>query len=319
LQGGSKLTKLKNVTAVIPLYNRAKYIKRALNSILSQTHQCFEIIVVNDGSTDNGPTIAAELGDTRIRVINQYNMGESAARNKGIAEAKHDLIAFLDADDQWDPEFLKNCIRIAEAYPRAGMIGTAYRFANPEGILRCPEFRFVPQKEGYVENFFKSALTWNPVCSSAAVVHKSVFVKLGGFTEGMHYGPDSFMWSKIALNYPVAFINKYLAIVHEDAPNRVLKSYSIVNDFPLFEYFASLDKAIDDEEYFYMKEYIYHKYLLIAGRYLRNADKNKASLYLSKAKDTKLKKNLYISGRLALLLPNPGLKIFTRIWDNIIN
>ena len=319
MQGGSKLTKLKNVTAVIPLYNKAKYIKRALNSILSQTHQCFEIIVVNDGSTDNGPTIAAELGDTRIRVINQDNMGESAARNKGIVEAKHDLIAFLDADDQWDPEFLKNCIRVAEAYPRAGMIGTAYKFINHKGILRRPEFKFVPPKEGYIENFFKTALTWNPACSSSAVVHKAVFEKLGGFPVGMHYGPDSFMWSKIALNYPIAFINKYLAIINEGSHNRVTKNYKIVNDFPLFEYYDSLNKVIDEEKFYYMKEYAFHKYLLISARYLRNGDKRNARLYLSKAKDTKLKKRLYRAGRLALFFPNPLLKIFIEIWNKLTN
>ena len=311
--------KMTNVTVVIPLYNKEEYIKRALHSVRSQTHQSFEIIVVNDGSTDGGLAKAGEVEDERIRIINQGNLGESAARNRGITDAKNKLIAFLDADDQWEPEFIANIVRIAEVYPDAGMIGTAYKIFKPDGKIKYPEFKYIPQKEGYIEDFFKAALIRNPVCSSTVVIRKEVFDTLGGFTEGMRYGPDSFMWSKIALNYPVVFINKYLVIINANIDNRVSKQYEVVNDFPLFEYFDSIDKEFDEEMYYYMKEYVYQKYLLIAARYLRTKDKRMAKLYIAKAKETKLNKRLYILGKLALYLPDPLLNVCIGIWGRIIN
>ncbi|MGI6022871.1 MAG: glycosyltransferase family 2 protein, partial [Methanoculleus sp.] len=91
------------VSVVIPLYNKAPYIARALASVITQTCQGFEVIVIDDGSTDGGAEIVRRLDDTRIRVIRQENRGVSAARNRGIESARTDFIAFLDADDEWMP------------------------------------------------------------------------------------------------------------------------------------------------------------------------------------------------------------------------
>ena len=93
------------ISVVIPLYNKEKYIKRAIESVLNQTFQKFEIIVVNDGSTDKSAEIVQNIKDPRIRLINQKNAGVSAARNRGIQEAKYEYIAFLDADDFWEKIF----------------------------------------------------------------------------------------------------------------------------------------------------------------------------------------------------------------------
>ena len=90
---------------VIPLYNKEVYIKNTLNSVLAQTIKDFEIIVVNDGSTDKSAEVVKSLSDPRIRLINQVNAGVSVARNRGINEAKADLIAFLDGDDEWKTKF----------------------------------------------------------------------------------------------------------------------------------------------------------------------------------------------------------------------
>jgi len=312
------VTMTKNISVVIPLYNKERHINRAIHSILSQTHQYFEIIVVNDGSTDGGLAKVKEIKDKRIRIFNQENSGVSAARNKGIDEAKYDLIAFLDADDQWEPEFIENIVRVAAIYPDAGMIGAASKIVSYREKIKYPEFKFVPLEEGIIDNYFKAACEWPPIHISAAAVRKEVFNKLGGFTVGMRYGQDNFMLCKIALHYPVAFINKFFAIRYENADNRVSKRYEVINDFPLFEYINSLDLKIDDENYYYIKEYIYQKYLLIAGRSLRNGDKRMASFYIFKSKQTKLNKRLYILGKIALYLPKPILNIFIGIWGKII-
>ena len=309
------MTKMTGVSVVIPLYNKERYVKRAVDSVISQTHQCFEILVVNDGSTDGGPVKVAEIKDDRIKIIHQDNLGESAARNKGISEAKYELIAFLDADDQWEPEFLENCVHILNVYSDAAMVGTAFKIVKSKVDIRYPEFKFVPEEHGLIENYFKAALIINPICSSAVVVRKEVFYKIGFFTEGMQYGPDSFMWSKISLNYPVAFINNYLASVYLNIDNRVSKQHEMVNDFPLFKYISSLDKKIEDVDYYYIKEYIYKKYLLIAGRYLYTGNKKMARHYLLKAQRTELNKMNYMLGRIALNLPYPMFKKVAGIWS----
>lgn len=95
------------ISVVIPLYNKEKQIANTLHSVLRQTFQNFEIVVVNDGSTDNSVQEVEKVNDIRIRIVHQNNAGVSAARNKGIEEARYDIIAFLDADDEWKAEYLE--------------------------------------------------------------------------------------------------------------------------------------------------------------------------------------------------------------------
>ena len=111
---------------VIPLYNKEKYIARAIKSVLAQTYQEFEIIVINDGCTDNSANEVAMFDDDRIKIINQVNAGVSAARNRGILEAKQSFIAFLDADDEWYPDYLESIANLQGAYPECQVFATSY-------------------------------------------------------------------------------------------------------------------------------------------------------------------------------------------------
>jgi glycosyltransferase involved in cell wall biosynthesis len=310
-------TKITNVSVVIPLYNKERHIKRAVTSVIGQTYKCFELIIVNDGSTDSSLTKAEGIKDERIRIVDQENLGESAARNRGIEEAKHDLIAFLDADDKWESEFLENIVSIAEKYPHAGMIGTAFKKVNIEGETIYPELKSVPAEEGIIDNFFKAVLDCNPICTSSMAVQKEVFNQLGGFTVGMRRGQDAIMLSKIALNYPVAFINKFLGVVYLNADNRASIKVELIDDYPLLEYISSLNKEFEEEEYYYIREYINKWYLKLAGRCLRVGDKRQAKLFLSKAKQTKLYRRNYLSCIKNLYLPDPMNNILTGIWRKI--
>ena len=112
------------VSVVVPLYNKAAYITRCLESICQQTFDDFEVLAVDDGSTDGSGEVAARTADRRIRVISQRNAGEGAARNRGITEARAELIAFLDADDAWEPGFLQAVIQLSQRYPEAGLFAT---------------------------------------------------------------------------------------------------------------------------------------------------------------------------------------------------
>ena len=104
------------VSVIIPLYNKAPYVRRALDSVAAQTFTDFEVIVVDDGSTDGGAELVAAYGDSRVRLLRQANAGPGAARNRGIAEARGDILAFLDADDVWLPVFLEESMRLLDRY-----------------------------------------------------------------------------------------------------------------------------------------------------------------------------------------------------------
>lgn len=126
-------TLIPRISVVIPLYNKEKYLRRAVESVLSQGPAVHEAIVVDDGSTDNGPARLAQLTDPRLRLIRQPNGGVSAARNAGIEAAAGEFIAFLDADDAWLPGFMDELQALMQAFPEAGLYATSYTRVWPDG------------------------------------------------------------------------------------------------------------------------------------------------------------------------------------------
>ena len=120
------------ISIVIPLYNKEKSIKNTILKVLEQTYHDFELIIVNDGSTDKSFDVVCAIKDKRIRIINKNNGGVSSARNLGIKEARYDIIAFLDADDIWDTDYLENLVNMVEKYPLAVMYAQAYNYVLNE-------------------------------------------------------------------------------------------------------------------------------------------------------------------------------------------
>ena len=213
------------VSVVIPLYNKAPYIARALASVIIQTRQDFEVIVLDDGSTDDGAEIARRFDDPRIRVIRQENSGVSAARNRGIEAARTDFIAFLDADDEWTPTHLETLLRLRGKYPLAGAYGTAYLIKRANLTIQVPSIDAdgIPPEpwEGLLPNYFKVAFPGpSPLSSSAVAVPKTILNEMGGFSTAAWYGEDVDVWGRIALRYPIAFSRNGLAIYHKEAANR---------------------------------------------------------------------------------------------------
>ena len=218
-----------NLSVVIPLYNKAPYIERAIRSVLAQTFQDFEIIVVDDGSTDNSPEIVKSISDSRIRLIQQENAGVSAARNKGIWEAKTDLIAFLDADDAWKPKFLETILRLRKKFPEAGAYATAYEIHEHNGKIVRPKYKAIPPPpwEGLIPNYFRSTLGQPPVSSSSVAIPKYVFEDVGGFPVGETLGEDLDMWGRIALKYSIVFSSNFMSAYLRDDENRACKRFHI--------------------------------------------------------------------------------------------
>lgn len=223
------------ISVVIPLYNKELHIKRTIDSILAQKVQDFEIIVIDDGSTDKSAEVVKNFTDTRIRLIQQENAGVSAARNKGIENSKADIIAFLDADDEWTPSFLETVLRLREKYPEAGAYSTAidvYKY----GRINSVKYNAIPPApwEGLVPRYFLTVATGTyPVCSSAVCIPKRIFSELGVFQVGACWGEDDEFWGRIALHYPIAFSREIGAIYHKEAINRACNLSYRIEEHPL--------------------------------------------------------------------------------------
>jgi len=211
------------ISIVIPLYNKERHIAWAIQSVLGQTYGDFELIVVDDGSKDEGAKVVESFTDPRVRLIHQENAGASAARNRGITEARAELIAFLDADDEWMPEHLETILRLVKNYPECGAYATAYEVVITQHRRRTPEFKDIPKSpwEGIIPNYFRSALGPLPVWTSAVAVWRRTFNQVGFFPVGVRRGEDLDMWCRIALKYRIAFSNYVTAVYFQDAMNRV--------------------------------------------------------------------------------------------------
>lgn len=200
------------------MYDAAGTIARAVRSVLRQTVQDVEIIVVNDGSKDDGPSIVEAINDPRIRLLHQKNRGVSVARNRGISESRSGLIAFLDADDAWLPGFLEKIRELADRFPECGLYATRYFYQDPPGRKKAAAIRGVPEDfEGILTDYFDIAARSNPpVCASAVCARKDALHRTGGFVEGVLSGQDLLAWAKLAADFTVAYSMKPLAIYYTD-------------------------------------------------------------------------------------------------------
>lgn len=248
------------ISVVIPLYNKQNSIAATLQSVLAQTYTNYEIIVVDDGSTDRSAEVAeATLREfsgrpmgygLEFRVLKKLNGGVCSARNRGIQEAKYNYIALLDGDDQWDEHYLEEQVKLIQDFPEAKMWGINFaEMSNGELIRKLPTG--LPEGyRGYVENYFQIPGRISDLyCSSSVVIQKEVFDKVGYFDERIKYAEDNDMWFRIIARYRVAFYDRYMAFYLFDAENRALN-----NPIPL-KYFLPyyVDKYTDfkDNTVFY--------------------------------------------------------------------
>lgn len=206
------------ISVVIPLYNGRLYIERSIHSVLSQTLLPSEIIVIDDGSTDNGPDMVEQMSHPMIRLVRQANAGVSAARNRGISEARSEYVAFLDADDEWLPDHLECIARLISEYPQCGVFGTSYYFAqdgaNFTTPILPPSFTFT-EEEGIMDNYYEMASgTDFPIHMSSYAVRKAEIEKVGGFPVGVMSGEDIVTLAKLHVNCDFAYSKRPSSIYH---------------------------------------------------------------------------------------------------------
>lgn len=203
------------ISIIIPLYNKEQSIASTLQTVLKQTYQDFEIIIVNDGSTDHSVEEVKKVTDPRIRLIHQSNAGVSAARNRGIEEAKGEYIAFLDADDEWKSDYLKTQYELTQKYPECSVFACNYEYKDTQGKVTPTIIRKLPFKgeDGILSNYFEVTCCSNPpLWTSAVMVNKKALEAISVFPIGVTLGEDLITWAKFSVHYKIAFSKKIVAI-----------------------------------------------------------------------------------------------------------
>jgi len=214
-------------SVIIPLYNKAIYVEKAIWSVLNQTCQEFELILVNDGSTDD--PLPPNGGDKELRlqkfgsfnhkitIIEQRNQGVSVARNNGVKIARYDYIAFLDADDWWEPTFLEQMKGLIEEFPQAGIYGSSYFIVKNGKFIQADIGVDAGFKHGpinYLQVYAKTL--YMPLTSISTIIKKEIFVSEHGFKPLLKLGEDFDLWIRVCTKYPAAFLNIPLAFYNQD-------------------------------------------------------------------------------------------------------
>lgn len=201
---------------VIPVYNKEKFVVKTLESVLSQTFTDFEIIIVNDGSTDQSEAKILAFKDNRIQYYSKKNEGVAVARNFGIEKATADYICFLDADDIWFSGFLETMHRFTTELPEQKVFAAAIEIETKNKLVKANYS--IPKKSDFeIVNFFDASQKECVLWTSSVCIHKSVFEKVGNFDTKIKHGEDTDLWIRIGLQFQIVFINKILArYVYDD-------------------------------------------------------------------------------------------------------
>ncbi len=275
-----------NISVVIPLFNKAGAVQRTIESVLKQSVLPTEIIVVNDGSTDGSEQVVEKLNHPLIRLVQQSNAGVSAARNKGIEMAKGEWIAFLDADDIWDPLFLETISSLHTGYPRAVVLATAYLYEDHlqnRKPVSLNALSFAGER-GLLNNYFEVASVSNPpICSSAVVVKRRTMLDVGGFPVGVTAGEDLLVWAILASRFEIAYSTRPLSVfvldpAHSYAgkPTRIPADVDIVG-----KRLKGLFKS--DPDTLGLGSYIAHWHKMRASVYLRLGKRLKSVVQVFKS------------------------------------
>ncbi|MFY7810865.1 MAG: glycosyltransferase family 2 protein [Flavobacterium sp.] len=209
---------------IIPLYNKENTIENTVKSVLNQSFKNFELIIINDGSTDHSLEKILKFKDFRIKIKSTENKGVSQARNLGIEKATQPYIAFLDADDIWKNNHLEVLKNLILDYPNAGLYATKYKFIYDNGHQIIPFFIDITKDfRGTVPNFFKSSAVYRIAWTSCVCVPKNILDIIGIFDEEITLGAgeDTDLWTRIAIKYPVAIDSKITSIYNFEGENHL--------------------------------------------------------------------------------------------------
>jgi glycosyltransferase involved in cell wall biosynthesis len=304
-------------SVIIPLYNKEKYVLKTITSVLQQSFQNFDIVIVDDGSTDQSLAIVKSLNNDKITVIQQENQGASIARNTAIAASNGSYIATLDADDIWDKNHLLELKKCIDTCPEAVLFCTNYNIKRHDGFITKSKFNFEYDNSCLIINdFFKANIINFIPTSSSVAFKKQDFLKVNGYNTKLRTGQDIDLWIKFGLIGKIAFNPKitmlynffdqsslsnsdynedrYLLInnyKNEAQNNASLKKYLDINRYALVIRYKLLDQPIDAKK---VKQDIDFKNLNYKQKVLVNCPSS-ILIGLKKLHSFLIKNNIYLS------------------------
>ncbi|MDW5288838.1 glycosyltransferase family A protein [Formosa sp. PL04] len=198
------------ISVIISVYNKEAHIENTLQSVFNQSYKNFEIIAINDGSTDKSLDILHQIKDTRLRVFSQQNLGASAARNRGIKEASTQYIALLDGDDIWLPNYLKDMVTLIKNHPQEHVFACAIANTYNNRIIPVT-YNFKDNDLIKVRDYFKNSThSYTLLTSSSIIFKKDIIDTTGWYDTSIKSGQDTDMWIRIGMHYNVVFLNSVL-------------------------------------------------------------------------------------------------------------
>lgn len=298
-------------SVIIPLYNKEAYILATLESALAQNFRDFEIIIVNDGSTDQSVARAQRITDARIHILHQKNQGVSVARNHGIAAAKGKYIALLDADDLWLPNHLEGLQHLITKFPKAGLYCSRYAIKYTEHYTKDIIFS-APVAAGMsiIKDYFAASLL-NPVAwTSAVAFRKTAFEKLGGFDPKLRTAEDMDLFIRFVLHYKVAFNATMTMIYLKNTSNLSLAKVEYNDDRDYFVNKYVKEEATNNS----LKKYLDQNRFAIA---IRSKIVGHVAISKKQVRDIN-PKNLNLKQSILLKLPRFALQLFAKTHHLLI-
>jgi hypothetical protein len=305
------------ISVAIPLYNKAPFIAATLRSALAQTFGNFEIIVLDDGSTDGGAEQLKEIGDGRVVMVRQQNAGVGAARTRAMREGSARYVAFLDADDLWHPNHLANLMELARKYPDAALLGNSFvemKTFNPHFANGAS-----PVHYRIVEDYFAECAAGRmPLHTSSCMVLRDRALELGGFPAGNYRGEDLALWIRLAADARVCvsdFVGCYYRRGIDSLSYNPL--YRNATDIALQTLEDLLERRTDWSADRRQAAHEYRSRLALAHCLdcLRAGDSGQARTYLRLATDTRAQRWRLWQARVLSNLPEPLLTAVFRLAD----
>lgn len=307
-------------SVIVPLYNKAAYIEKTVKSILAQTEQDFEIIVVDDGSTDDSALIVEKIQNEKIRLLKQKNQGVSAARNYGIQNAQGEYIAFLDADDFWMTNFLEVANGLIQTYPCAGMVCPSYQVTYENRIVH-PKWRGVVDTEKHlVDDFFEMATgSFWISCSSNTIVKRDAIDKLNyWFAVGETCYEDFDFWIRIGANEAVAHSNIVCATYNRITEKNARKTHYSNKVVYSKTFMQTLDELLNSDRYgkqqkCYLKQIKDRRMVPYIFSLFCVGDRKKAVFEINNWKPTSEYKKYRLALRVISFMPAKALQLIQQI------